>query len=231
MTGHHGKADVNVITRYGDGFVNCQHDLSLIGDEMSEYHGDNSLLVTTDTLKNVILDIYSKNSPPDDVLKDILSAKFEGKNDNNTRAKVDCNEMTRDFVEYRKFCPERVVMGFRNLKLIKMQNSAFANFRRDNNFTTLKDTPDRPLYITMDAEWRCNANISTTSVVENIVKMFDEYGSNSVQDLLFKMYEKLNITDIRFKVKNNHYIKLSNHSLVPLHNDYGYFAISFGSTR
>ncbi|MGB7341500.1 MAG: urate oxidase [Phototrophicaceae bacterium] len=84
-----------------------------------------------------------------------------------------------------------------DMKLIKLTGSAFANFPRDE-YTTLPDLKDRPLYIYMDMGWRYgdvkdavsdkyNRYIAPQQVYDHIRHTFHDFVSMSIQHLVYEM--------------------------------------------
>lgn len=87
--------------------------------------------------------------------------------------------------------------GRLNIKLIKLTGSAFADFARDD-FTTLPEVNDRPLYIFMDMGWRyvdvadaiseTHAQyIAVQQVYDHIQHTFHDFVSMSIQHLVYEM--------------------------------------------
>ena len=84
--------------------------------------------------------------------------------------------------------------GRRDLQLIKITGSAFADFARDEH-TTLPERPDRPLYIWMNVDWRyADAShavladparyVATEQVADLAAAVFHEFVSLSIQHLV-----------------------------------------------
>lgn len=83
--------------------------------------------------------------------------------------------------------------SLRDQHLVKLTGSAFADFHRDE-FTTLPERPDRPLYIYLDALWRYgdrSRHVSPADVGRHLRETFDEFVSMSIQHLLNKMGTRL----------------------------------------
>jgi urate oxidase len=87
--------------------------------------------------------------------------------------------------------------GLDGIKLIKLTGSAFANFPQDE-FTTLPQRNDRPLYIFMDMGWRyassadavdsaCVRYIPPAQVYDHIADTFHDFVSMSIQHLVYEM--------------------------------------------
>ena len=104
-----------------------------------------------------------------------------------------------------------------DMKLIKLTGSAFANFPRDE-YTTLPDLKDRPLYIYMDMGWRYldvndaigddYANyISYQQVYDHVRHTFDDFVSMSIQHLVYEMGIRLlktfpQMSEVWFRAEN-----------------------------
>ncbi len=91
--------------------------------------------------------------------------------------------------------------GRLDMKLIKLTGSAFADFPRDE-FTTLPDLKDRPLYIFMDMGWRYtnvedaisdnhSKYIAPQQVYDHVRHTFHDFVSMSIQHLVYEMGVRL----------------------------------------
>ena len=91
--------------------------------------------------------------------------------------------------------------GRRDLQLIKITGSAFADFARDEH-TTLPERPDRPLYIWCDIGWRyADAShavladparyVASEQVADLAVAVFHEFVSLSIQHLVNEIGERM----------------------------------------
>lgn len=91
--------------------------------------------------------------------------------------------------------------GRLDIKLIKLTGSAFADFARDD-FTTLPDLKDRPLYIYLDMGWRySDVNnavsdnhshyIHAQQVYDHLQHTFHDFVSMSIQHLVYEMGVRL----------------------------------------
>jgi urate oxidase len=85
--------------------------------------------------------------------------------------------------------------GRENLKLVKLTGSAFQSFARDE-YTTLPELQDRPLYIYLDVHWRYadparalegDRLYGSGKLRDAIVKTFDDFTSMSIQHLVHEM--------------------------------------------
>jgi urate oxidase / 2-oxo-4-hydroxy-4-carboxy-5-ureidoimidazoline decarboxylase len=105
--------------------------------------------------------------------------------------------------------------GRRNLKLIKLSGSAFRSFARDE-FTTLPDVVDRPLYIWLDVFWRYpdagqaiagSTLVSSAKVRDVVRKTFDDFVSMSIQHLVYEMGQRVlaqfpELAEVTFEAQN-----------------------------
>jgi urate oxidase len=91
--------------------------------------------------------------------------------------------------------------GRLDLKLIKLTGSAFANFPHDE-FTTLPERNDRPLYIFMDMGWRYvdvqdaisddhARYIPAQQIYDHVQNTFHDFVSMSIQHLVYEMGVRL----------------------------------------
>jgi urate oxidase len=104
--------------------------------------------------------------------------------------------------------------GRRNLRLIKLTGSAFRDFARDD-FTTLPEVTDRPLYIFLDVYWRyrdmehavAKSSIASEKVGEFVREVFDGFVSMSIQHLVNEMGIRLldrypDLSEVSFEAQN-----------------------------
>ena len=87
--------------------------------------------------------------------------------------------------------------GRQGLQLIKVSGSSFADFARDE-YTTLPERPDRPLYVHLDLGWRyADASdgvaadhlryVAGEQVADLVATVFDRFVSLSIQHLMNEM--------------------------------------------
>lgn len=87
--------------------------------------------------------------------------------------------------------------GIAGMALMKLTGSAFTSFVRDD-YTTLPERGDRPLYITMNAAWRYTdpadmldpergAYVPAEQMRDLLIATFDDFVSESIQHLLYEM--------------------------------------------
>lgn len=99
--------------------------------------------------------------------------------------------------------------GLREQHLVKLTGSAFADFHRDQ-FTTLPERPDRPLYIYLDTWWTYGdpaRHLSPADVGSHLRGTFDGFVSLSIQHLLNEMGTRLltdhpQLDEVAFEAQN-----------------------------
>ena len=105
--------------------------------------------------------------------------------------------------------------GRRHLRLIKLTGSAFKSFARDE-FTTLPEVQDRPLYIYLDVHWRyadperaleSSQLVGSDKVRQVVVGTFDEFVSMSIQHLVHAMGTRIldrfsDLSEVSFQAQN-----------------------------
>ena len=169
----YGKLRVPVHRIEGDDVFACEVDVEVLGDNFAPAYteGDNSDVVATDTMKNFILREAAEHDgatlegflaflgermiatyPVMEALRvsgrelrfDRLAGKvFSRSADDHGVATVSRSGRT---------ARERVRGGRHGLMLLKTSGSAFTHFARDE-YTTLPERGDRPLFIRLDADW------------------------------------------------------------------------------
>jgi urate oxidase / 2-oxo-4-hydroxy-4-carboxy-5-ureidoimidazoline decarboxylase len=85
--------------------------------------------------------------------------------------------------------PDGTVRGGRHgLMLLKTRGSAFTKFARDE-YTTLPERGDRPLFVRLDADWRYRGeqHIDSKAVRDHFAATFDDFVSESIQHLVHEM--------------------------------------------
>lgn len=100
-----------------------------------------------------------------------------------------------------------------DMQLMKVTGSAFTHFVRDN-YTTLPERSDRPLYIYLDAHWKYGdaadmhtRYIPSEQVRDAIQVVFHEFVSESIQHLMHEMGKRLlarfpQMTEVSFYGQN-----------------------------
>ncbi|MFN2519448.1 MAG: factor-independent urate hydroxylase [Candidatus Limnocylindria bacterium] len=107
--------------------------------------------------------------------------------------------------------------GREDLQLIKVTGSSFTRFVRDE-YTTLPETVDRPLYIHLDVRWRyadpADATgfdlaryVASEQVRDHVECTFHEFNSRSIQHLVHEMGARLlarfpQLSEVGFEAEN-----------------------------
>ena len=210
----------------------CEVDVEVFGDEFlpAYTHGDNTMLVATDSMKNFIIREslaytgatlegllhflgvgFATTYPQMHTLR--LSAReipfapvvvpigdgshwpgrnlFSRQRGDRAFASVSVDKSGEDVTVTGHDC------GISGIELMKLTGSAFTSFVRDN-YTTLPERGDRPLYISMDVDWRYADHhdlldltrgryVPAEQMRDLIAATFDEFVSESIQHLLHEM--------------------------------------------
>ena len=205
----YGKHAVSVYRIAGDRLFACKVDTMLIGRAFvpSYTEGDNSMVIATDSMKNFVFRTAVEFDG--DALEDFL---FElGSRLLERYEHVDSVDMHGEEVTfgrksgvvlqrlYDDYAVADVAVardgaryewsGRKGLHLIKLSGSSFAGFVRDE-YTTLPDTYDRPLFIHLDVQW-INSDparrASGEKVRDLVVETFSSFESASIQHLVHEM--------------------------------------------
>jgi urate oxidase len=104
-----------------------------------------------------------------------------------------------------------------DLELLKVTGSSFTRFVRDE-YTTLPERVDRPLYIHLDVHWRyaqisdatgldTSRYVASEQVRDVVAAVFSEMVSESIQQLVWEMAERLlqrfrQLEEVSFSAKN-----------------------------
>jgi urate oxidase / 2-oxo-4-hydroxy-4-carboxy-5-ureidoimidazoline decarboxylase len=173
--------------------------------------GDNTLVVATDSMKNFIQVTaleYDRTSLEEFV--ELLARRFL-----DTYGQVDRIELTARAVPFARRSEQsfqgvggdRAVAelaldrdgtlehrsGREGLRLMKLTGSSFEGFVRDE-YTTLAESRDRPLFIHLDVHWR-NRDFATRpdgeAVRDSVAATFAGFDSSSIQELVHEMGVRL----------------------------------------
>jgi urate oxidase / 2-oxo-4-hydroxy-4-carboxy-5-ureidoimidazoline decarboxylase len=210
LKAHYGKDAVSVYRTDSDGnLFAAEIELVLEGDVFvpSYTEGDNSMVVATDSMKNFIHSCGGDFSGA--ALEDFLAyvgGRLLERYDHVEQVRLEGHEVTferRGEVLYQQTYADRGVAwlvmkrdgvvdhrsGRERLHLVKLRGSAFTGFVRDE-FTTLPEAVDRPLFVHLDVNWRHGdfaKRVATEQVREEVTATFDEFISESIQHLLHEM--------------------------------------------
>lgn len=217
----YGKAQVRVlrVTRRADRHEvrEARIKISLEGNFTQAYtHADNSLVVPTDTMKNLVQVLAHQHPDTDNEPFALTLAQcFLERYDHVTRAQVELEEtlwermqidnqpQAHSFVQAAAYTPftrvrlgrtqQEIVSGVREFAILKTTQSGFADFWQDE-YTTLAETADRILATRLQARWRfahlpASYPAVTQTVCGVLQRVFATTYSVSVQDSLWRMGE------------------------------------------
>jgi urate oxidase / 2-oxo-4-hydroxy-4-carboxy-5-ureidoimidazoline decarboxylase len=226
----YGKLRVPVHRIAGDDVFACEVDVEVLGENFAPAYteGDNSQVVATDTMKNFILrealhhrgatlegflaflaERMLETYPVMQALRvsgrglrfDRLAGKvFSRSGDDHAVATVELDR-----------AGGRTVRGGRHaLMLLKTSGSAFTRFARDE-YTTLPERGDRPLFIRLDVDWRyagADDHVDPETVRAHLAATFDDFVSESIQHLVHEMGTRLladhpQLAEVSFTAENH----------------------------
>ena len=222
LTDHsYGKSHIRLtkVTRRADrhDVRELSIDISLEGAfEASYTHGDNRLVIPTDTMKNVAFAL-AKQHPLESIeeFAAAIAGHFLEHHVHVSAARVQITERPLDRIRvdglehphaFSGTSSERrtttvtqtrgalhIEAGVEDLFLLKSTGSAFCGFLTDR-YTTLKDAPDRIFATNLDATWLyqdqlVNWNESHARIRQSLLEVFALHDSLSVQQTLYAMGE------------------------------------------
>ncbi len=228
-------------------------DMEILGTEfLAAYtHGDNSMVVATDSMKNIIirkaldfdgstieayLDAVGRHfiqsyEQVNDLRLEVRELPFpatvvpDGEGGFRESEVLFAGSGRSDYatssIRMRRVDGEPVLTSLESgrvgLKLFKVTGSAFTSFVRDE-FTTLPERRDRPLYIFMDVFWTYvhpedalgihpHKYVPAEQVHDICVAVFHEFVSESIQHLVHEMGQRLlarfpQLAEVRFSAQN-----------------------------
>ena len=169
--------------------------------------GDNSMVVATDSMKNFIHACAYDfgGSSLEDYLA-FVGRSFLERYEHVERVSLEGREHTfarRGELLYQQVYADRGVArldvgrdgvrdhrsGREGLHLVKLTGSAFTGFVRDE-YTTLPEMPDRPLFVHLDVRWRhadFGRRVTSEAVRDSVCATFDDFVSASIQHLVHEM--------------------------------------------
>ncbi len=218
----YGKSRVRVMKVTRENGVHELYDWTvevLLRGEFTAAHGggDNSRILATDTMKNMVYSVarsssattmeeYAKeltgvllehNQQVDSATVNVQSALWrrltiDGKPDPANFMRGSGEEQTAH-VERMQAGSVRVTSGLDNMFLLKTAGSGFEGFVQDR-WTTLKETNDRLLGTAMRANWEYVTDLMTydearQTIRETLLRTFAGHKSRSVQQTLYAMAE------------------------------------------
>lgn len=177
-------------------------------------HGDNSTLVATDTVKNVVNVVARENLTLGteqfcgavaerllDTYSEVESATVTGHETKWSRLLVEGTPHPHSFLLDSNGKPFAKVVATRNgvttesglsaFTFMKSTQSGWENYIRDK-YTTLPETHDRLAATAMDASWRWNTapadyEAANEKILATLLNVFATTYSRSVQDSLYRM--------------------------------------------
>ena len=225
----YGKHAVSVYRTERDRLFACEVDLMAAARALASSYteGDNSLVVATDSMKNFIhaVALEFEGDSLEDFLNDIAK-RFLDRYEHIDAVDLEAREIV--FVTRAGSVRQRLYddfaiatlgihregvrmewSGLEGLHLMKPTGSSFAGFVRDE-FTTLPDTHDRPLFVHLDVRWinsSPTARARTERVREILIETFAEFESASIQHLVHEMGARIldrcsEIATITFEAQN-----------------------------
>jgi urate oxidase len=226
----YGKLRVPVHRIAGDDVFACEVSVEVLGENFAPAYteGDNSNVVATDTMKNFILreaaayggtalegflaDVGRRMIETYPVMEAVRISGRELRFDRLT-GKVFSRSYDDHGVASVEVRPDGIgaVRGGRHgLMLLKTSGSAFTRFARDE-YTTLPERGDRPLFIRLDADWRYAAGaepVPSLEIRDHFARTFDDFVSESIQHLVHEMGTRLladhaGIEELAFTAENH----------------------------
>ncbi|MEO6435922.1 MAG: factor-independent urate hydroxylase [Tepidisphaeraceae bacterium] len=217
----YGKSQVRLtkVTRHADHhhLMEVSVDIELEGEfERSYTHGDNSMLVATDTMKNTVYGLAKQhNFDSIEQFGQILASHFVTSNNQVRQATVTLSETPFQRIDVDDN-PHRhafvgggserrtatvivnrertaITSGIDGLLVLKTTDSAFKGFLRDR-YTTLKETGDRIFATILKLDWtyvtpKVDYNATHAKARDAALRVFAENFSDAVQQTLYQMGE------------------------------------------
>jgi urate oxidase / 2-oxo-4-hydroxy-4-carboxy-5-ureidoimidazoline decarboxylase len=225
----YGKHAVSVHRIHGDRLFACEVDLMVTGPalETSYTEGDNTLVVATDSMKNFIhrTALEFEGEALEDFLAEIAT-RFLDRYGHIEAIELKGREVVfaprAGAVRQRLYDDVAVATvaihrsgtrmewsGRKGLHLMKQSGSSFAGFVRDE-FTTLPEAHDRPLFVHMDVHWINSdprARAPSEGIRELLVETFADCDSASIQHLVHEMGVRMldrfpGIATVTFEAQN-----------------------------
>jgi urate oxidase len=203
------------VTAHDDGthdVLACEIDVEVLGENFTAAYteGDNAQVVATDTMKNFVL--RTAAAYEGDTLDGFVAhlargflstypvmeaVRVTGREHRFDRESGVLFSRSRDdhgvaMVELGEGGVVDARSGREDLWLLKVTGSAFTHFARDE-YTTLPERVDRPLYIRLDVHWRYDdpadaaRHVPSSEMRALVVGVFDEFVSESIQHLVHEM--------------------------------------------
>ena len=225
----YGKEAVSVYRIHGGRLFAAEVAVELHGGVFlrSYTEGDNSMVVATDSLKNFV-HAHALEYEGDSLegLLELLGRRLLDRYDHVDRVSLRARDVPvadQSNLVLQRICRDRAVAdmtldrsgvvdhrsGIADLRLLKLGGSSFAGFVRDE-YTTLPDAHDRPLFVWLDARWRYRdfgRRVDGDRVRTVLVETFAQLDSRSIQHLVHEMGRRVldgfgEIDEIEFEAQN-----------------------------
>jgi len=215
---YYGKGDVTVyrLNRRGSGapVVGANVKMLVYGEAFWPTYttGDNTNLVATDSMKNFIQrETLAFEGTGLEAYCHYLAEKFMRTYPQTQGIQVSAAEIpyagiSGEAIAFAPSGPERamarveigrdcsqICSGITGFRLLRLSGSAFYGFVRDQ-YTTLPDLHDRPLYMWLDLEWLYTTNTAAfsegrvTAQVRQLVRdVFQSFESGSIQQVIYQI--------------------------------------------
>jgi urate oxidase len=227
---HYGKAEISVYRTDGvRSLLGAEVELDVFGENfMPAYtEGDNRLVVATDTMKNFVhATALAYDGDSLEELIELIGNRFLETYEHVERIRVRAREVpferksdvlfqrSHDDVGFAELELDRSGIlaersGRVGLELVKITGSSFVQFARDE-YTTLPESVDRPLFIHLDVHWRHvepPRRVASTTVRDSLTETFHDFNSRSIQHLVHEMGIRLleqqpGIAEVSFEAQN-----------------------------
>jgi urate oxidase/2-oxo-4-hydroxy-4-carboxy-5-ureidoimidazoline decarboxylase len=215
----YGKLSVPVHLVRGERLLAADVSMEVLGQGFLKAYteGDNSGVVATDTMKNVIL--RRAHEYQGETLEGLLYDLGRGflgtyPEMEGLRLWADAQPWVAESGKlFRRVDGDHAVAslelsgdgavvgheaGHVGLRLLKTTGSAFTRFARDED-TTLPERSDRPLFIHLDVRWRYGdaadavgeSHVPSGDVLAVVLETFDAFVSESIQHLVYEMGRRM----------------------------------------
>jgi urate oxidase len=231
----------------------CEVDIEVLGENFTAAYteGDNREVVATDTMKNFVLRQAALDYTGD-TLEGFAAHLAAGLLDTYPvmeAVRVTVRELRFDRLSgvlFERSADDRGVAmverdasgltdhrsGREGLWLLKVIGSAFTRFARDE-YTTLPERVDRPLYVRLDAHWRYadpadgadpQRHVASRDVHDLVAETFDGFVSESIQHLVHEMGTRIlarweQLAEVGFVAENHTRDPVGEHDGTKVYSD------------
>jgi urate oxidase / 2-oxo-4-hydroxy-4-carboxy-5-ureidoimidazoline decarboxylase len=225
----YGKDAVSVYRIAGESLFACETRVIVRGEafEASYTEGDNAAVVATDSMKNFVhrMGLEFEGDALEDFVS-LVATRLLERYEQMEGVAVAAREVPFERVQgssFRRSYGDYAVAeldldrdggasarsGREALHLIKLTGSSFAGFLRDE-YTTLPEAADRPLFVHMDMHWTHGArerSARSEDVRDHAVAAFCELRSASIQELVYRIGERVlegfpELASVEFRAEN-----------------------------